>query len=68
MEAIAEVNLFLGNIKIAEKYYEEISKMEDLQITDKINIHENAVRAYACLDIKNAENKFIQFLMKNFLN
>jgi len=68
MEAIAEANLFLGNIKIAEKYYEEISKMEDLQITDKIKIHENAVRAYACLDIKNAENKFIQFLMKNFLN
>jgi hypothetical protein len=66
--ALAEVNLFLGNINIAKKYYEEVSKIEDLEITKKIKIHENAVKAYACLETEKNEQEFIQFLKTNFLN
>jgi hypothetical protein len=67
-EAIAEANLLLGNMNIAIKKYEEISKIESLQIPDKIKIYNNAVSAYSCLENENASNEFIQFLKENFLN
>ena len=62
---IAEANLYLDNMKIAEEQYALAAEKANLR--EKLSIYTNAYRAYTSLMQSSKEDEFTKFLHSKFL-
>ena len=67
LATLAEANMYLGNIKIAQEFYLKASKIA--AVREKISIYNNAVTGYiGLIKSNNQQDEFIKFLKASFLN
>ena len=61
---VAEANMYLGNLDVAEEFYKKASV--DIPIREKLSMHTNAYAGYVALTNKD-NDEFVQFLKSHFL-
>ena len=67
LATIAEANMYLGNIKIAQEFYLKASNIATVR--EKISIYNNAYTGYiGLIKSDNPQDEFIKFLKARFLN
>ena len=67
LATLAEANMYLGNIKIAQEFYLKASKIA--AVREKISIYNNAITGYiGLIKSNNPQDEFIKFLKASFLN